>query len=98
MTGQEKIRRAYRIYLRQMPEIQSTYEVSYVPRGPGGGVAKRVPEFKAMAHVQKNGLAVRWHKAPSDPEATQADFDEDVRRRVRPLHEWIERLMPLVSS
>ncbi len=43
-------------------------------------------------------IVVTWKRPPSDPQATQEDFDQDVRQRVGPLHEWIERLAPLVCS
>ena len=64
MTGQEKIRRAYRVYVRQMPDVQATYQVSYVPRGlqQVRSAAKRVPEFKATAKVEDDEVAVKWQK------------------------------------
>jgi hypothetical protein len=103
MIAQEKIQRGYMVSLRQVAEPGGTYQVSYVPRGlqqvPGsGGERKRVPEFRAIAHVEDEEVVVNWEKPPSDPEATEAEFDHDVRSRVRPLHAWIERLMPLVAS
>src|SRR5205823_8364245 len=36
--------------------------------------------------------------APSDPEASQADFDQDVRARVQALHRWIVRLAALIHD
>ena len=88
--------------VRQMDE-PATYQLSYVPRGlmherGPGGAPKRVPEFKATAQVRDDEILVSWEKAPSDPEAAQADFDQDVRARVKAMREWIERLIPLVSS
>ena len=56
-----------------------------------------MPEYKATAQVRGDVILVTWEKAPSDPEATQEDFDEDVRARVRTLHHWLEQLTPLVS-
>ncbi|HEV3256546.1 MAG TPA: hypothetical protein VG013_06695 [Gemmataceae bacterium] len=103
MTAQEKIQRGYMISLRQVDDAEATYQVAYVPRGlqqvrASGSAAKRVPEFKAIARVEDDDIVVNWQKSPTDSDATQEDFDQDVRARVRPMHEWIERLMPLVSS
>jgi hypothetical protein len=103
MTPQEMIRRRYEISLRPRPEAAATYQVVYVPLGgqqvrAAGSAAKRVSEFKATVHVQDDAIVVNWEKPTSDPEVEQDDFDNDVRSRVRPLHEWIERLFPLVSS
>jgi hypothetical protein len=102
MDAQEKIRRSYMITVRQMDET-TNYRLSYVPRGlmqerGAGGAPKRVPEFKATAQVRDDEILVKWEKAPSDPEAAQADFDQDVRSRVEALRAWNERLILLFSD
>lgn len=103
MTPQEKIRRGYRISLRQSGGAHDAYQVSYVPRSlqharTPGSAAKRNPEYTATAHVRHDEILVNWQRVPSDPEVKREDFDQDVRSRIRPLHEWIERLLPLVSN
>ena len=102
MNAQEKIRRAYRVSVRPADETADDYRLSFVPRGlqqvrgPGGG-AKRVPEYKATAQVRGDAILVTWEKPPSDPEATQEDFDQDVRARVGALETWIKQLRSLVD-
>jgi hypothetical protein len=101
MNAQEKIRRAYMVTVR--PWDDTTYRVYYVPRGlthergPNGS-PKTVPRYSAMAQLQDDEIRVRWEKLPPDPEAAQADFDQDVRARIKALREWIGRLTPLVTS
>lgn len=103
MKAREKIQRGYQVNLRQADDSANQYQVSYVSHGlqqarMNGGASKRVPEFKAIARVQDQGIEVIWKKTPADPEATQQDFEQDARLRVRLLHDWIKRLTPLVSS
>src|SRR5947208_2196245 len=101
MNPQEKIQRTYMIAVRKLAEDTASYQLSYTPRGLQqtrglGRASKRGPVFKATAHVQDDEIHVSWEQAPSDPEASQADFDQDVRARVQALHRWIVRLAALI--
>jgi hypothetical protein len=101
MNGQERIRRAYAVTVGPVPETADRYRLSYKPRGfmqarRPSGTSKRAPEYLATAQVQRNEIRVTWDKPPSDPEATQEDFDQDVRARVEALRYWMERLTTLV--
>lgn len=103
MTVQETIQRGYMVSVRQVPDTADTYQLAYERRGiqqarNSGGAPKRVPEgFKASARVLDNEIQVTWQKTPPDS-AAKEEFEEDVRHRVGLLHQWIERLSPLLSS
>jgi hypothetical protein len=102
MNVQEMIQRAYTVTVHPVVETADNYRVSYVPRGPQqakrpSGARKRLPEFTATAQIQGDEVLVKWEKAPSDPEATEEDFDEDLRSRVKALHKWIEQLDALIG-
>jgi hypothetical protein len=102
MTVKNEVRGKYLVSLRQVPDTEAIYEITYTPRdvqpaSRSGRATKRVMAFVATAQVRDDEVVVDWRKRPSDPEATQSDFNQDVGKRVRLLHAWIERLMPLVS-
>lgn len=103
MTVQETIHRGYMVSIRQAPGTTDTYELSYDKRGiqaasGSGGTPKRVPEgLKATAQVEGDAIHVTWQKTPPDPTARE-EFDEDARVRVLLLHQWLERLSPLIAS
>jgi hypothetical protein len=104
MTGQEKIARGYRINFRRPSSPSDGYHITYDPRtlqyARGSGVAPAAvsPGFKAVAHVRPEGIEVLWENPPTDPEATREDFDQDVRRRVQILHDWLGVLNQLIGS
>ncbi|MCI0464287.1 MAG: hypothetical protein L0Z62_45715 [Gemmataceae bacterium] len=104
MTGQEKIARGYKTNIRQPADAADGYHVFYAPRalqyarGNGGAPAPIPPSFEAIAQFQGDDLTVRWVNAPTDPEATREDFEQDARGRVRTLHDWLGRLSCLIHS
>jgi hypothetical protein len=102
MVGQEKIQRSFMIRVRHAAD-PDTYVVHYVPRGlqqlrERGGDAKRIPEYKASAHVEGNDIVLTWHNPPTDLEADQEQFAHDATERVRLLHDWLCRLSTLVAT
>jgi hypothetical protein len=104
MTGQEKIARGYTIRVHQPADAADGYHVFYAPRGllssrANGGASREVPaDFEGVAHLQSEGVVVRWLNPPKDPEATLEEFEQDLRSRVKTLHGWLDRLWSLVRS
>src|ERR1700730_671119 len=91
------------VSIRPVPEQPNPYSVSYVPRGvqqartPNGG-AKRVAEYRALVNLQGDDISIKWQKKPSFPEVTAEEFDEDVRRRLRLMLEWLSLVSQLIES
>ena len=104
MTGQEKIERGYTVRVSQPAVPADGYHVFYAPRGlqfarGNGGVSGQGPApFEGVAHVQGEDVVLRWVNAPIDSEATLADFEQDLRGRLKTLHDWLGRLWSLVHS
>jgi hypothetical protein len=103
MTGLEKIAREYMITVRQA-EADCRHRVIYAPRGlqhargSGGPPAQAPASFEVVAQVDGDDVNLRWENPPKDRDATQEDFEQDARGRVRMLHNWLARLCPLVRS
>ncbi len=103
MTGQEKIRRAYRISVHQPADPATGYRVLYAPRGAqqarGNGSAPQVPaEFEALVQAGGEVASVEWVNRPDDGEATLEVFGQDAAARARLLRDWLARLSSLVQS
>jgi hypothetical protein len=104
MTGQEKITHGYTVSVRPPADAADGYHVFYTLRGlqearTNGGAPRQAPTtVEAVAHVQGEDVVVRWVNAPSDPQASQEEFEQDVRGRVRTLDSWLGRLESLVRD
>jgi hypothetical protein len=101
MAGQEKIARGYTVAVRQAADH---YHVLYAPRGlqhargKGGAPAQVPARFEVVAQIDGEDVHLRWENPPQDRDATQEDFEQDARGRVRLLRDWLARLAPLVRT
>src|SRR5262245_12592775 len=101
MTGEENGLQGYLVNVTAVKGTPGTYDVSYVSRSPQqergiGGKPIRVPKYRAQVRTLESA-PVTWHQRPAEGPAMQ-QFDDDARRRVRLLHEWLERLNRLVET
>jgi hypothetical protein len=104
MIGQEKIARGYTITIRPPSDAADGYHVCYAhralpyARGNGDAPAPVPPDFEAVVQIREGAVTIGWVNGPTDPEATQEDFERDACGRVRVLHDWIVRLGDLLRS
>lgn len=53
--------------------------------------------FKALARARDDEIQIEWEQLPTDQRIPQEEWDQDVRNRVLPLHQWIDRLDRLIG-
>ena len=94
----EQIEQRFKVTIRPMAEMTKSYDVSYQVAQNKNGRGREVSLRKARVGRHGNEIAITWSKRPAPSNGLPDEFEEDLRRRMRLMFDWLDLVAELIET